>query len=812
MQPRRGEYVADPQRVAFDSTRHVGPIEILRDVENRSAPRHAPDVLQEREQFPCELLLLRTMLAVAAELATLAALVSQRLINRGGLEKCPLIALLFGNANDLHYTRRELYRREMLMRTKAKSTGCRATVVMLAALPVIATAQERAREGRDSGITLDEVLVEATRYSTPKTTTATKTDTALRDVPQAVSVVTSDLIKDQNMRSMADVARYVPGFTMGQGEGHRDAPTLRGNSTTADFFVDGVRDDVQYFRDLYNAERIEVLKGPNAMIFGRGGGGGVINRVTRTADGRSHRDIAVQAGTDEHKRIATDLGGALNDAVSVRLNAMYEDSESYRDFVEIERYAANPTLAFALSEDTRILLSYEYFNDDRTVDRGVPSRNGRPLDIDESTFFGNPALSYSEATANLAGATLEHDFSETLRLRNHTAYADYDKFYQNVYPNSAVNAAENVTLDAYQSGTQRQNLFNQTDLIWRVSTGSIAHTVLAGVELGRQDTENLRNNSTFGATPAGIVSIANPVTFAVPVFNVPNQNNDVAVDLAAVYVQDQIALTEQFQLIAGVRFDQFDIRFDNRLNGSRFERDDDFVSPRLGAIYRPVDSLSLYASYSVSYLPSSGDQFSSLDATSAALEPEEFENLEVGIKWDIAPDLAATAAVYRLDRTNTRAPGATPGTIVLTGEQRSEGVELGLSGAITEDWELIAGYAYQDAEIARTTSAAPKGRSIALVPEHQLSLWNTYRLSPAWRVGLGVIHQDDVFASISNAVKLPSFTRVDAAVFFILNDHFEAQLNVENLFDEEYFGTAHNDNNITPGSPTAVRVGLMTRF
>jgi catecholate siderophore receptor len=694
-----------------------------------------------------------------------------------------------------------------------RTASCRAAAVVLAFLPAAISAQERSLGDRDSGATLDEVLVEATRYATPKIATATKTDTALRDVPQSVSIVTSDLIKDQSMRSMADLARYVPGLTMGQGEGHRDAPTLRGISTTADFFVDGVRDDVQYFRDLYNAERIEVLKGSNAMIFGRGGGGGVINRVTKSADRDAHRDISVQAGMDDYKRIATDLGGAVNDALSLRLNAMYEDSESYRDFVELERYAVNPTVGIEISERTRVRLGYEYFSDDRTVDRGVPSRDGRPLDIDETTFFGNPQQSFSEATVNLASATIEHDFSDTLRLRNRTQYADYDKYYQNVYPNSAVNAAGSVTLDAYQSGTQRENLFNQTDLIWSVSTGSIEHTVLAGVELGRQDTYNRRGNSTFGTTPAGVVSIENPVTFAVPAFDVPNQNNDVYVDVAAIYLQDQVRLSDQFQVIAGVRFDRFDIDFDNHLNGSRFQRDDDLVSPRLGLIYQPSDPISLYASYSVSYLPSSGDQFSSLDATSQALEPEEFENLEVGVKWDVLPDLALTAAVYRLERTNTRAPNPIPGgPTLLTGEQRSEGVELGVSGAITEDWELIAGYAYQDAEITRTTSAAPEGRDVALTPQQQFSLWNTYRVTPAWRVGLGVIHQDDMFASISNGVTLPSFTRVDAAVFFTLNDHFEVQLNVENLLDEEYFSTAHNDNNITPGSPTAVRVGLTTRF
>lgn len=682
----------------------------------------------------------------------------------------------------------------------------------VSALFVLAPVEVMAQEPVKATHGVEEVVVEASRYSTPSTATATRTTTPLRDVPQSISVITSDLIADQNMRSMADVARYVPGISMGQGEGHRDAPTLRGNSTTADFFVDGVRDDVQYFRDLYNAERVEVLKGPNAMIFGRGGGGGVINRVTRIADGEHHGELGLHGGSDSSKRVSADLGEAVNGVLSLRLNAMFEDSESFRDFVEVERYGVNPSARLALSESTRLVLAYERFEDDRTVDRGVPSFAGRPLDVDRSQYFGNPALSFSDVTVNLAGATLEHEFSDGLHLRSRTQYADYDKFYQNVYPASAVDGTGNVTLDAYRSATGRTNLFNQTDLTWRASAGSIAHVVLAGFEVGRQDTRNARDNSTFRATPAGTVPIADPVTFAVPVFDVPNQSNDVDVRVAAAYLQDQIALTQRWQLVAGVRFERFDVELANHLTAARFERDDDFVSPRLGMIYEPVDAVSLYASYSVSYLPSAGDQFASLDATSAALEPEEFENLEIGMKWRARPRLDLTAAVFQLARTNTRAPGAVPGSVVLTGEQRSEGVELGVSGSITPGWELIAGYAYQEAEITRTTSAAPRGRDVPLVPRHQFSLWNTYRLTPMWRVGLGVLHQDDAFASISNAVALPSFTRVDGAVFLTLTERFEAQLNVENLLDEDYFGTAHNDNNILPGAPATVRVTLTTRF
>jgi catecholate siderophore receptor len=687
----------------------------------------------------------------------------------------------------------------------------RAAMALALALSVKAA---QAQSTADTQV-LPKVSVEAdepSEYGTRETRSATKTDTPLRDVPQSVTVISRSLIDDQDMRTMADVVRYVPGVSMGQGEGHRDAPTLRGNSSTADFFVDGVRDDVQYFRDLYNAQRIEALKGPNAMIFGRGGGGGLINRVTKQADGEHHGEVTLQGGSNDNKRVTADVGEGLNDRFAARLTAMYEDSDSYRDYFNVERLGFNPTVLITLSDDTRIRASYEYFDDQRTVDRGVPSRDGRPVDVDDSTFFGNPDLSYSEMRVNIATLSVEHDFSPTLRVRNHSVYADYDKFYQNVYPGGAASAAGSVTLDAYNSGTERQNFFNQTDLTWRVSTGSLEHTVLAGVEIGRQDTDNLRFNSTTGAP--GAVTLTNPVTFTSPgaLFTVPNQNNQSDVSVAALYVQDQIALTDQLLFIAGLRFDRFEIEFDNTLNAARFTRNDDLTSPRAGLIFKPVEAVSLYASYGVSYLPSSGDQFSSLDATSAALEPEEFENLEVGLKWDVRPNLAISAAVYQLDRTNTRSPGPTPGTVVLTGSQRSEGVELGVSGALTDKWQLIAGYAYQNAEITSTTAAAPEGRGIALVPKHQISLWNRYQFTPTWGIGLGMTHQSEVFTSFSNAVTLPDFTRVDAALFFHPNERFEARLNVENVLDEEYWGTAHNDNNITPGSPLAVRAAVTVRF
>ena len=672
-----------------------------------------------------------------------------------------------------------------------------------------------AQAGAEEAPEVMEIWGDASAYGARSTSTATKTDTLLLDVPQSISLVTRGLIDNQAMRSMADLVLYVPGVQMGQGEGHRDAPTLRGNSTTADFFVDGIRDDVQYYRDLYNAERVEAIKGPNAMIFGRGGGGGVINRVTEWADGEQHRELSLRVGEHDEKRVAADFGGGVGDALALRLNAMYEDSESFRRFVNVERYGINPTAAYDISPATRIAMGYERFDDQRVVDRGVPSIDGSPVDVDASTFFGNPDVSFADATVDLVNATVEHDLGSGRKLRNRTLFGDYDKFYQNVYPTAA--SGDEATISAYNNATQRRSWFNQTDLVWDAETGSVGHTLLFGAELGQQDTSNFRETGYFDPVldvTSLVVPLADPVTFD-PVFfrQAPTDaDNESEATVAALYVQDQVAFGDAFMAVLGLRFDQFDVELHDRRSGTVFDRTDDLVSPRLGLIYKTTDRTSLYASYSVSYLPSSGDQFASLDATSEALEPEEFENVEVGVKWDVLPSLFFTAALYQLDRTNTRAPGADPGSIVLTGSQRSEGVEIGLSGAVTPRWQVVAGWAYQNAEITSTTSSAPEGTDVPLVPEQSFSLWNRYQFTRAFGAGIGVIHQDDRFASISNAVALPSFTRVDAAFFVELTKGLSAQINVENVFEEEYFSTAHNDNNITPGAPRLLRAMLTARF
>ena len=653
-----------------------------------------------------------------------------------------------------------------------------------------------------------------------RTTTATKTSTPLRDVPQSISTVTRDLIADQTMRNMADVVSYVPGVGMAQGEGHRDAPIFRGNTSTADFYVDGLRDDTQYLRDLYNVERVEVLKGPNGMMFGRGGVGGVINRVTRQADGSAPRELSVQAGSWNQRRISGDFGQALTANASSRVTAMYENSGSYRAGATVERLGVNPTLAMTFGSHTRLTAGYEFFQDDRTVDRGVPSYQGRPLDVDATTFFGNARASNSLVTVNALSSLLETRVADRIILRNSTRVADYDKFYANLVP-GAVNATRtSVPLTGYNSSTTRQNVFNQTDVILSQRTGRIDHTLLGGAELGRQVTENRRLTAYFPTVSSTATSISVPLTD--PTTSLPiefrsaasDANNRGVATVAALYAQDQITLLPQVQVIVGLRYDRFSVDLTDRRNGALFTTDDGLVSPRAAVVYKPVVPISFYASYTRSYLPRAGEQLASLSLTTQALAPENFRNHEIGAKWDITPSLALTGALYRLDHGNVVVRDALDPTIShLVDAERSTGLELEVSGNITPRWLVQGGYAFQNGEITQSLSATVvAGARLAQVPRHSFSIWNRYDVSEAWGMGLGVVSMSDRFVATDNTVVLPGFARVDAAVFFRLTPQLRAQVNVENAFDTKYYWAAHSNNNIAPGSPRAVRFAVVTRF
>jgi len=658
-------------------------------------------------------------------------------------------------------------------------------------------------------------ITDIAAYGLNSISSATKTLTPLRDIPQSISVVTKEQIRDQAMAGIADVVAYVPGVTSHQGENNRDQLVIRGNSTSADFFLNGVRDDVQYYRDLYNVERVEALKGPNSMLFGRGGGGGVINRVTKEAGFAALHELTFQGGSFGNKRFTADLDQPINNRVALRLNGLYENSGSFRNGVDLERYGVNPTATFILGSRTDIKLSYEYFHDGRVADRGIPSFHGRPVDVPIETFFGDPSNSRVRAGVNLFSAVIDHQAGR-FNLHNRTMFGDYNRFYQNFVPGAVTADNSNVSITAYNNGTKRRNLFNQTDVTFNASTGSVKHNFLAGAEVGRQNTDNLRNTGFFNNTTTATLAPLFDPTITVPVTfrqNATDANNHVKTNLAAIYVQDQIEINRYLQLVTGVRFDYFDLQFHNNRNNQDLRRIDRLGSPRAGVIVKPVTSLSIYANYGVAYLPSSGDQFSSLTTVTQQVKPEKFNNYEFGAKWDVRRNLSLTTAIYRQDRTNTRANDPTdPTRILQTGSQRTNGYELGVNGNITSKWIVTGGYAYQDAFVTSATISAAKGAQVGLVPHHSFSLWNSYRVLPKLGLGLGLVHRSDMFASFDNRVVLPGYTRADAALFFSFSERWRLQANIQNLFDARYYLNADGNNNISPGAPRGARVALIARF
>jgi catecholate siderophore receptor len=653
-------------------------------------------------------------------------------------------------------------------------------------------------------------------YLATNSVTATKTDTPLIDIPQTINVVTRAQLDDQAHHSLADILRYVPGTTVGQGEGNRDQITLRGQNTTADFFLDGVRDDVQYYRGLYNIERVEILKGPYALIFGRGGGG-IINRVQKSP----LSDDFIYAGQASINSlgaydISADVNAPLGDAAAVRINAAYENFDSHRDFVGGARYAWNPYVAFKLNDAWTLGLSYEYVHDDRTTDRGIPSiatiagQPNRPIAGYRDQFFGVPGVNHTKLEAQIAKLRLDGALTSNLSFSGTILYGDYDKIYLNVYPNGAATAQSGgVALAAYSDPTQRENFIAQANLVWAVETGPLMHKILVGTEYGDQKSVNRRFN---GALSNATFNLANPI-FPTVSFNALTRDTVSDVKFLSVYVQDQISFGDHIDVVAGLRYDSFDIEGTDLFPvvDRPFARKDEKVSPRLGLIFKPQENISLYGSYSQSFLPRSGDQFLSLTVSQENLAPEKFTTYEVGAKWDVQPNLNLTLAVFQLDRSNATTPDPrNPVASINIGTTRTQGIELAVTGNITSSWQVHGGYSYQDATLAGNDSVR-----LGQVPRHQASLWNRYDFNDRFAAGLGIIHQSSQFAAIRtapNTTKLPALARVDAAFYYDLSDALQLQLNVENLFNTDYYSDAHNNNNISTGAPINGRFTIRAKF
>jgi len=643
--------------------------------------------------------------------------------------------------------------------------------------------------------------------------TAFKTGTALKDIPQSLTIFTAEEIEKRGLTSLADIVDYTPGLTNSQGEGHRDAIVFRGVRSTADFFLDGVRDDVQYYRSLYNLEKVEVLRGPSALHFGRGGTGGVINRVTKKAIvGENFGSLNTSIDTFGAHSVALDYNFQINDKAALRINSSFESLNNHRDFFDGERFGFNPTFTYEISPDTTFNLSYEYAKHQRFIDRGIPSGDdGEPERSVATTVFGDSNLNTTELEAHIFRARLEHAFSENWKGSVTGTFANYNKLYSNFFASDFDNATNQVEIDGYVDTTDRQRFTISGDLIGEFNTGSVGHKLILGGEYIRTSSDQDRLNNVFASNgddqqffdaanfrlTNGVVIGANGTVIDTGSFTDPNDDTEVTIDAFSFFLQDEIAITKKLDLILGARFDSFNIDVINNLNGTDLSNTDEEISPRLGIVYKPTERLSLYGSFTESFLPRSGEQFSDIDDGLDALDADTFSNLEFGLKWNITDNLGITLSAFQIEQESAVVSDADAGLLSII-ESEVEGFEFQLEGYITDKWYIAAGYSYLEGD---QVGGDTDGLRVRELPRHSASIWNRYQVNNKLNIGLGIVYQDESFSDNANTVTLPDFVRVDAAVIYDVSDSLRLQLNVENLTDINYFPNSHTANNITVGKP-----------
>ena len=670
---------------------------------------------------------------------------------------------------------------------------------------------------------LPEVRVKSTRelpptYNAPTATSATKIEAPLRDIPQTVNVVPQTLLRDQGVRSMQDVLKAVPGIGLSHGDGQRDQVTIRGFTAIADQFIDGLRDDALYFRDLSNIEQVEVIKGPASVLYGRGSSGGLINRISKKP-GIDKSEVAVTVGSNAQRRGAFDIARNLSGSgVAFRITGAVERADSYRDQQFLDREAFAPSLSFKLGDNTKLLLQGEYLSDRRVTDFGIPAYQGRPVNVPASTYYGAANaknVDYSQASVNAFGFTLDHRFSNELSLRNAFRKYNYSLDRNNTLVGSVNEAALTASLNRSNVRRDEDGYFNQTELVQKATLGGMAHQILYGVEFGKQDKDQFFRTQNNIAT----VSLFNPVSPVVPftLTTAPSTDNLGIVTTASAYVQDLVTLSEKWKALAGLRFDDFKQETRERRAGqSDLSRTDREWSPRAGIVYQPTQTQSWYASFSKSFQPS-GEAFA-LAANNAQIAPEETTNKEIGAKFDFFDGKAsATASLFRLERTNIKATDPTTNRLIPIGVQRTDGVELTFTGDLSQGWQIWSGYAYLDGRItssvARDAGQPVQGKRPTLTPVHSANLWITKALGNGFGAGAGVNYVADRFANPGNTVTLPAYTTVDAMGYYRAGS-IDLTLNILNLFDRKYIVAGHGSapNLNLPGAPRTVQLTARYAF
>ncbi|MFL2530733.1 MAG: TonB-dependent receptor [Porticoccaceae bacterium] len=678
---------------------------------------------------------------------------------------------------------------------------------------------------KDSGV--EEILVKGKVLQSDQMN-ALKIPTPIINVPQSLSIITDEDVRKKGFKELGDIVKYTPGINTSLGEGHRDAVVFRGVRSTADFFQDGVRDDVQYYRPLYNVEQVEVLRGPNALLFGRGGTGGVINRVTKKpVNGEEFKTVDLGYDSFGASDIAVDVNTNLSDSVAFRLNVHNDSLKNHRDFYNGERFGINPTLSVALDVDTDLNLSYEYIDHERFIDRGIPTANGKPVEALSDIVFGDKDGNLNTVEASVLRASLNHRFSDSAKGSLSLTSSSFEKMYQNTYANSYDLDTNVVQMDGYHDPTERDNLILSGSLVNELNFANMTHTILTGFETIKTDNSNLRYNTFWTSNDCSVsnydretFNIADPIDFSVNANGVATaveyQNScalktstETDISVSSFYIQDQIDVTDNLIVLLGGRYDKFDVKVDDIKNASSASRVDTEFSPRIGLIYKPQNNVSVYYSYSESFSPRSGEQYKKLSGGTAGsgetLKPDYYESSEVGIKFDLNKSLSLTSAYFESESEIADYDGNSSEYIAERGLS-VEGFELELKGRVNDNLNVAFSYSNIDGETA-------DGGQPREIPESTYSIWTTYDVNPKFGWALGVVHQGESAVKDNNpALLLPEYTRVDAAVYYELSNDTKLQLNLENLSDEVYFPHSHSTHQVAVGESRNIRFSLRKDF
>lgn len=676
---------------------------------------------------------------------------------------------------------------------------------------------------------LSPLNVVGSNADAPAMTSGLKASLSVDSSPKSLSIMTADQIKAQGLKSVGDIIDYTPGVNNSQGEGHRDAAVIRGMRTTQDFYRDGVRDDVQYYRPLYNVEQVEIIRGPDALLSGFGGAYGIINRVSKKGViGEDFTTLSGSVDTFGEHNVQLDKNMQLDDSTALRVNVFGENLENHRDFYYGDGFGINPTLMYDLGDGSSLSVSYEYLDQERFIDRGIPTANNTPVESLKDYVFGDATENFSTHEAHILRAIFEHQATENFSGRFAVSHSNHDKLYQNMYASDYDGDAGTVTLDGYVDTTQRTTSIISYDLSGQIETSGITHNLVFGFEY--LDTEN--DNDRYHAywlpdynddDDTEIFALTRPIALSgnVGVNSDGNtttnyytgENRDFGdttfadVKVLSFYINDEIELTDSLDLVLGARFDNMDIDV-NSLNETGVNTpssdSDDTISPRVGLIFDVTNEASIYASYSETYAPKGGDQYAKLDSATddEKLDPNTFENLEFGFKYELPMGVSLSATYFEVEANKPSLNGDGTSSMV---QSETSGFELQAIGTLTEKWFISAGYTSLDA-------SNTDGIRLKESPENAFSIFNNFLVSDRLAVNLGVIYYDMSLVTDGSTTYLPDYTRIDAGASYLLTDNTTVQLNIENLTDELYFPTSHKTHQATVGAPINATFGITSSF